>query len=268
MKRPYPRTPEKVEVLTAFGYGAFTAVFLALFDPFQFGEAGAAVVYGGIVTVCLLFMRLPPLIFKRAYDERRWTVGREIISDAVAFAVVGTGVCLYTAVRYGRQGGYLTLIGMVVAIGLIPYVVSVLLKENRLLKKYRLAADTIQKELAAPPVLQPVTGLVLLRSENPSENLEMTPDDLVCIEASDNYIRVFRASTPPVLLRSALKRAEEDLKGHPGFFRCHRGYIVNLSKVVLVTGNAQGLKLHLASGQVVPVSRGLTADIRQLLKKT
>ena len=287
LNRPYPITTSSREVLIAFGYGAFTTVFLALFRPFQFSGAFQegnqylpAICYGSVCTACLLLMRLPPLFFKGVYEEQRWTVGKEIFFDALSFLVVGLGVWLFTVARYElapTPGSFLRFLGMVVAIGLLPHTIFVLIKQNRLLHKYRQAAGVLQRDLgdagsevaagSAMPTL-PETASLILRAENPKENLEIPPQDLICIEASDNYIKVFQSSPTPTLLRSTLKRAEEDTSADPVFFRCHRGYIVNLSKVVRVSGNAQGLKLELEGlpGVVVPVSRGLNQQISALLR--
>ena len=71
-----------------------------------------------------------------------------------------------------------------------------------------------------------------------------------------------------ILLRSTLKKMEEQLANHPAFFRCHRMYLVNLKLVNTVSGNAQGLKLHLSSlEEPIPVSRSLTETVKLKLHK-
>jgi hypothetical protein len=70
------------------------------------------------------------------------------------------------------------------------------------------------------------------------------------------------------LIRSSLKRLENQLQekltvgaGHAGDFqppllRCHRSYIVNLSRVRTCQGNRHGLKLALVGAEKsIPVSR-------------
>jgi DNA-binding LytR/AlgR family response regulator len=59
---------------------------------------------------------------------------------------------------------------------------------------------------------------------------------------------------------------EEQLAAHPAFFRCHRMYLVNLQRVISVSGNAQGLKLQLDGlEEAIPVSRNLTETVREKL---
>ncbi|MFN7602955.1 MAG: LytTR family transcriptional regulator DNA-binding domain-containing protein, partial [Bacteroidota bacterium] len=68
------------------------------------------------------------------------------------------------------------------------------------------------------------------------------------------------------LFRNTLKSVQVSLTNNPEFFRTHKTHLVNLKKVVKVTGNAQGLKLHLAElPEPVPVSRNLTAAIKEKL---
>ena len=48
--------------------------------------------------------------------------------------------------------------------------------------------------------------------------------------------------------------------------RVHRGFIVNLSKVINVTGSAQGYKLHFNLTEVkIPVSRNKAKEIKNRL---
>jgi DNA-binding LytR/AlgR family response regulator len=70
------------------------------------------------------------------------------------------------------------------------------------------------------------------------------------------------------MFRSTLKKMEGQLQAYPFFYRCHRAYIVNMNKVVHISGNAQGFKLHLAGlDDTIPVSRSLNEEIGEKLSK-
>ena len=59
-----------------------------------------------------------------------------------------------------------------------------------------------------------------------------------------------------VLLRNSLSNINEVLFEYDEFYHCHRSYIVNLSKIKSVMGNARGYQLFLDNiTEVVPVSR-------------
>jgi DNA-binding LytR/AlgR family response regulator len=95
------------------------------------------------------------------------------------------------------------------------------------------------------------------------------PEALLYLSSADNYVTVHTRAGEKLssqLLRSSLKKMEEQLAGQPAFFRCHRMYIVNLQAVQSVSGNAQGLKLHLAGlEEAIPVSRSLTEAVKERL---
>jgi DNA-binding LytR/AlgR family response regulator len=112
-------------------------------------------------------------------------------------------------------------------------------------------------------------AVIRLRGDNQKEELTLAPDDLYMVTSADNYVKVqFREgdALKSAVLRSSLKKIEEQLVGHPAFYRCHRMYIVNLHLVNDVSGNAQGLRLHLFDlADAVPVSRSLTETVRKKL---
>ena len=92
---------------------------------------------------------------------------------------------------------------------------------------------------------------------------------LLYISAEENYVTVHTKADKlsEVLLRSSLTRVERQLHEHrPGFFRCHRAYIVNADKIRKVSGNAQGLKLTLEGAAVsIPVARRYVEEFRRLV---
>ena len=113
--------------------------------------------------------------------------------------------------------------------------------------------------------------VIRLRGDNQKEELQLNTDDLYFISSADNYVNVqFREAgvLKSILLRSTLKKMEEQLANHPAFLRCHRMYLVTLKLVKTASGNAQGLKLHLSSlEEPIPVSRSLTETVKLKLHK-
>jgi DNA-binding LytR/AlgR family response regulator len=112
-------------------------------------------------------------------------------------------------------------------------------------------------------------ALVQLRGDNQKEELSIYPEELFYITSADNYVRIqyrLEGIQKSVLIRSTLKKMEEQLLTHPSFFRCHRMYLVNLQLVTSVMGNAQGLRLQLNGlEEPIPVSRSLTETVKEKL---
>ena len=113
-------------------------------------------------------------------------------------------------------------------------------------------------------------GRTILPSDNKTEQLTLAPEDILCIEAADNYVTVFHlenSALKKTVLRSTLKAQEECLSDFPDFFRAHKSYLVNARHIARVSGNAQGYRLHLdGMEETVPVSRKQNEALRELMR--
>ncbi len=87
--------------------------------------------------------------------------------------------------------------------------------------------------------------------------LSINPENLYYIESDDNYIKVWytdsKGELKQYILRCRLKTVEEDFKGSP-LVRCHRKYIVNLSKVSMLRKESDGYVLDLENEAIPPIS--------------
>lgn len=84
-------------------------------------------------------------------------------------------------------------------------------------------------------------------------------DYVYYLEASDNYVYVYYLNKEAIdrfLLRTSMKKQENELKKF-GFVRCHRSFIVNFSKVVLMRKDKDGPYLDLGQKSIkeIPVSK-------------
>ena len=69
------------------------------------------------------------------------------------------------------------------------------------------------------------------------------------------------------LLRMTMKQAEEVTGGSPLVAKCHRAFLVNLRKVVKVSGNSQGYRLLLEGyPEEIPVSRAYSKQVKELIE--
>jgi DNA-binding LytR/AlgR family response regulator len=153
-----------------------------------------------------------------------------------------------------------------VAVGLFPITIFTLTKERRRREHYEQRAKMLTAELQEA-VPEPEKE-ILFSSQNCRERISIASSQIYFIQASDNYVSICHAegSVKRTLLRSTLKAVEADLRGNPGFLRCHKSYIVNIDKVKRISGNAQGYKLHFETLEdVVPVARQYNSVIRERL---
>lgn len=102
------------------------------------------------------------------------------------------------------------------------------------------------------------SGLLSLRGEG-RERLSFDPALLVYLQADGNYVDCFLSSDAGLQkqsLRASLKTVEEQLRGHPGFLRVHRSYLVHIPYVQEWKRSEKLLLLRAGADEVaVPVSR-------------
>ena len=286
--RPYPLEPDPFQHTTkALLFGIFVAAFLWVFRPFGLHGAAniglLAVAYGITCTTTMLVLNVAlPRALTRWFDEARWTVGRELGWTLLNVSAIGLANALLS-VALGLVPLNLASLGLftlfTVLIGLFPIALSVLLTEARRARTYAADSTAINAELeqhspsVPPPDPVPTTApgpipLTLPNEAGPS--LLLGVDELLFARAADNYVEVFHlqaGESRRTVLRNSLKALSDALHPHGDrFLRCHKSHLVDLHKVQRVSGNAQGLRLHLTGvEEPIPVSRQLTAAVRQRL---
>jgi len=107
--------------------------------------------------------------------------------------------------------------------------------------------------------------MIHLRDEKGVLRLSLKHADLLCMQASDNYVTVFYQAQEKLtkyMLRNTLRTLEEEFRKE-AIIRCHRSWLVNIEKVKLIRREKEGLLLELDSipPSSVPVSRTYMHDV-------
>lgn len=280
--KPYPRrsSPER-KLLFAFAFGIFVFLFLAVFQPFGLNDwqtpykilklAG----YGGVTAFVILFNGFViERVFRNWFLEKNWTVGREIISAIWNIVFIGSLNLLYThylGVARLNWWSFLAFQWITLIVGAIPVTIVTILNHSRLLRINTKGALELNAIIDSEPaqVNKNLHAELILVAENGKDSLVFKPEQILAISAADNYIEIYSIQTAvkKELLRSTLKNVENATHEYPQLMRCHRSFIVNLNHVEKVSGNSQGLKLHLHQLDFqVPVSRSLNEIIRKKLQ--
>lgn len=288
LMQPYPfvyHVGRKLRVCA--GIGLFITLFLGIFKPFGLSTLPPqqqwlhALLFGLVTFVISGFLQAGlPRIFPRPFAEANWKSWKELAYLFVVLLSVAAGNYALMETLYGSSHGQRSFIGvllMTAEIGIFPLLFVVFLKQLMLYRRYAAEAQQVNVELAAPhpqtpqmpEVAAPAPELLTLRGEGQKEQLELPLHQLLFIASSDNYVRVVYSKNETAtsqLLRASLKNMELQSAAYPQLFRCHRMYLVNLEQVVQVSGNAQGLRLHLqGSEEAIPVSRSLTQTVKERL---
>lgn len=285
LQQPYPFSENwQKKLAVCGGIGVFIAAFLAIFAPFGMNEVPLparwlhALLFGAVTFFIASFMEIVlPRLLPKLFREERWRSWKEIVFLLLITALVGAGNFALMLLLYPQPPAFSRFLMaelITLEIGVFPVCFVVFMKQLLLYRRYAAGAQQTTNELGEEPPVKATAVLASplhLRGDNQKEELRLPPADLYFIASADNYVNLCYAEKGKVktaLFRSTLKKMEEQLPPGDMFFRCHRMYLVNLRQVSSVSGNAQGLKLHLAGlAEPVPVSRSLTETVREKLHR-
>lgn len=275
-------------------FGTFVFLFLVIFEPFGLGTLPRAVwpVALGYGATCGLVMWLvglaSPRLLPTWFNELRWTTGRQILWILLNIACVGLGNALFTVLAGIASLSLRVILWFevyTILIGIFPVTVLVLWNEMRLRGHFRSGSDQLNSGLrsaqvataphgvttASPGATNMDTGsvMVTIPSETGREDMVLRVDDLLFIRSAGNYVEVHyleHGHACRKVVRGSLKQVAGSLSVHPRLWRCHKSHLVNLDRVVRVSGNAQGYHLHLPDvADTVPVSRQLNDRLGEVL---
>lgn len=261
-------------LIGSIAFGGFVFFFLAIFKPFGLqvlsGKYLITITLGyGLVTTGYLIIHL--LIILSFLHENNWTVWKEIINILVIIAMIGLCNYLFHSIYFSQTFNLITLIKFqfeTLAVSFLPISLITLLKQNILLKKYLKEAEEINRRKDCRFSENCDETLIAISAQNPKNNITCNCNDILFFHAQDNYVIIhFVKDLNHIkeITRTTLKKIKDDINEYNNFFHCHKSYIVNLDKVINVSGNAQGLKLHFDNiNDIIPVSRQLHKEFKNI----
>ena len=240
--------------------GAFISFFLTIFQPFGLTEHPFWISASyGIVTFAVL---LPLVHFfpENLGKIRGNTFKYNLIFNLCIIFLIGLANAIYSAIIINDIDltwrwilifeGYTFAIGLIV-VGLIP-----------LLFKKRSIKDNINDSLHT-------VTMVTLHSEYKSDELRINPAHLIAINSSGNYVTVYFRKNEEIqskMIRTTLKRVEEDLLEQKVFLRCHRSWVIDTTKPWVMKKGDNKHRLVLENfTEEVPVARNLTQQVNDAL---
>lgn len=260
LTEPYPvEESPRCQVLISILLALFVFLFLFIFQPFGLSSCTLPkkelkLLGFSLITLgaCLSRFFFLPKIFSTYFESRNWTVGKEFLSMLMLIMSISLGNYMYTK-QFGPLPSMPNLSEMLLEtllIGIFPITGLITSKYIYQLLKYKSIAES------APIALKSQTWednqpLVLL-SDKESDKLCIIVRDFIFMEAKANYVEIHYYKEGNLLkkrLRSTLNRMQEQIqvqiRGSKLIQKCHRSFIINLSQVISVKGNAQGYRFQI-----------------------
>ena len=246
----------------------FAVVFLNIYIPFSdtaWFELGYSVLFLHTITfigISILILICSRMLMYRSKDIFEMTYPYYIIwciMEIIAISGFYTWFTTYIFTEF--KGNEWVLFARAtrntaIALGL-PYLISgmyfAIIDKNNTIKLMNYENVVTDEPAKNETQMQKIT----LFDNSGTLKLSLNPDNLYYIESDDNYIKVWytdnKGDLKQYMLRCRLKTVEESFKGS-SLVRCHRKYIVNLSKVSMLRKESDGYVLDLANEEIQPIS--------------
>lgn len=215
-----------------------------------------------------------PFSYKRGFKDSEWTVGKEILWLTLEL-LTSISLCYILLYKIWNipSGDYLdkalnNAIKTVVALQVLLIPLSVYIKKELVLQDFlskamKLNMILLQKRYISVPSIPEFKEAVFTSNDNHGD-LKVNIENLLFVQVTDNYVEIQYNSENSIkksILRNTLKSVQESLSETPYLFQCHRSYIINLKKVVSVSGNSRGYMVIMEGcSNKIPVSRNKVSE--------
>ena len=243
--------------------------------------------FAGLLTTVII-----PMLFPLYFNEDKWTIKRNLIwvicmniifATIMFFALNGYLILRFNTFSEFTFEKFVWWFYIQLIFGVPLGVIINLVNQNYLLKKHLKIADNINTTVEKEKLEQAQT-IVEHNKQNGFSNNELSQlefeidklnkvtfgiDNLVCVEALGNYTSIVyhNKGYRKITIRETISNVEQKIGASKLIYKPHRSYLVNLQNIENVTGDSQGLKIHLkGSEKVIPVSRNKIKEFRMLFK--
>ncbi len=286
LRQPFPfEVPVVAVLLVSATVGLFVSIFLFVFKPFGSGiyvlEGRAWILWGyGSVTFLLLAVNriIGPALLPGFFNEARWTVLKDLGLQLWNILSIGAANMLFASALGAERIRLLAVpvyLLQALAVGFFPLTLGIVSAQMVLLRRSAESTRQMNESLKALETRRsrsdPGPEAVALSAEGSREKIEIRLSDLLLIKSIDNYVEIYAADEGHIrrrILRSSLKRVEQELKDRPFIFKCHRAFLVNVRNIRSVAGNSQGYRLIIQGIEFeVPVSRNMSKGLFKLVTR-
>jgi len=277
LNKPYDLLEiKRIKILFSFGIAIFCFLFLYIFEPFGLYNLSGLyklkiislyVFSGLLISLVHLFWFQNKII--KTYNLRNTILW---ISWITFLTSVSSAVINDIAFNHGNLYflSFVVFLGIIFGITIFPILIIILWHYVYTLKKQIRVSGQLNKKIKEKGESPINSETIVFESSNKRENISLLTNNFLYIKSADNYVDVYYMENNSIkhnLLRCTLNEIERKFADNKNIQRCHLSYIVNISIIDSVLGNASGYKLKLKSTEeLIPVSKKYKEDFFKLLK--
>ncbi|MGQ1891018.1 LytR/AlgR family response regulator transcription factor [Thermophagus sp. OGC60D27] len=274
-KKPIPNyfITRKNTILQILFTSLFAYIFINIYQPFGSGKwfnitGWEFSFYSGLLVIAGMLVVLVSRIFLMFMIKRRNPVSIRYYILMVFGEILFMGALyafLQKVVMHDYRS-YLFLLSRALEntalILLIPYIISLLFFAWK------------EKTISFNNLLQQIrnnSSFISFHDEKGVLRISLKTNNLLYLQSLDNYVSVkYLQNNQPktVLIRNTLKNISKEFD-NTILLRCHRSYMVNVNRVIMVKKEGNNLKLQIEcpNGNVnIPVSRGYAPTVKQFFE--
>jgi len=223
------------------------------------------------IPLFIIIKVLKSIRFFRNPDD--WTFLKEV--TAIVIILLGMGIAVYFMGFLMEVPGprwnvttFFDSCTHALLVGIVPFFFFTATNYRHLFAVERIRnfnAETV------PPSPEEPEKQIRIASLLKKEELSFSPSQFVYATSEGNYVIFYLNSNSQIqkkIIRNSMSNIASQLSGIPYFVRTHRGFIVNVQKVISQKGNTLGYRLKLEGiDETIPVSRQNAREFDQLLKQ-
>lgn len=277
LKQPYPFYYQGKSLWVICAIIFFMSwTFNYFFEPFEVYVPEHKMDFFWISFLHALVGPIVLIIFSRIVAEpnieEHWKVKHEIILISIGLLFVGIGAFLIRDIIYDNPNNwsfqyFFEEIRNTFMVGILFVSIIVPLNFTILNSRHIKTAHLLNKNHDS---FEPIINETIeLQTNLKGDGFAFDVNNFLFAKAEGNYVEFYLKDEQVnrIVKRITMKDLEVALNTYPNIFKTHRSFIVNLTQINRVSGNAQGYKLYLNDvDTIVPVSRNLIQSFDAKMK--
>lgn len=254
-------------VVTVVITALFSVAFLTIYTPFSetswfdLHKPATFILTVGLVSTCILMVVISRVIMFYRHRKKPLNIWKYLLWNLIEMILVAglyTGVTI-TLIEADAKPSSVFLKAMLITFTImaIPYTIISALAVQR--DRNRILRVVSSNDIVSDESPKKSDDVIHITDNNGNLKLSVRLSNLLYIESQDNYVKVYFVSQDKLqsyLVRRKLKTIEENFSGGK-LVRCHRSYIVNVSKVKVFRkeNNSYVIDLDHPGTRPIPVSK-------------